>query len=85
MKLSTPQEAYQIADHTARAIASMRQCTTATDLRSQVGSWFVWAKNNGVCEAIKSHIRTVEKEMAARVRHDKTPEREVRNPAGADN
>ncbi len=79
---STPEEAYQIAAHSMACLRSIRECTTSSDLKSQTADWFRWAQNNGVCEAIKAHFRLVEREMSARVRHDKAPEREVRNPAG---
>lgn len=81
---STPEEAYQIAQHSIACLRSIRECKTSTDLKSQTADWFRWANSNGVCEAIKAHFRLVEREMSARVKPDKPAPREVRNPAGAD-
>ena len=84
VKHTTPDEAYQIAAHSMACLRSIRECKTSTDLKSQTADWFRWASANGVCDAIKAHFRLVEREMSARVKHDKAPERDIRNPAGAD-
>jgi len=83
-RISLPDEATQIASHTARAIASIRAANSAGAVERLCTDWFVWAKNNHVCAAIRDHVHGVEVEMSARYPRQKPEPRTVRNPAGVD-
>lgn len=82
MRHSSPNEASQIAGHTAQMLAALRRASSKSEARDLSQEWFRWADHAGVCKPIRDHFAGATAEMLSRFPDAKRPV--IRNPAGAD-
>ena len=76
-----PEEAANIAAHTARTLADMRRETDLRAHRTRYVAWLDWADRNHVCREIRKHVIGAHAEVERSIKQAQRP---ARNPAGGD-